>query len=238
MKQLTREEWIEWRASGITGSEAPAIMGKSPWVTPLDLFKRRMGLIPPLELNYPMRRGLKLEPEAREKYENIHGIEVPARCLTSESWDVARASFDGLNEEAGHAIEIKCPGKEDHITALCGGVPEKYVYQLIHQMFVADLSSIDYVSYNPDSFAPQHQLARVVLMRDEKMERALLIEEKKFWEYLKAKSFPGFTQTPAMPKKNALAGDRIFKVRKSRGLIPPKTTYRPGPNVVSIRRDK
>lgn len=222
MKKLTNNEWHEWRAGGITGSEAPIIMGKSPWETPEQLFKRRMGLLPPVEINFPMRRGLKLEPDARALYEQNHGIEVPARCLTSEVWEIARASFDGLNEEFGHAIEIKCPGREDHIEALCGRIPEKYVFQLVHQMFVADLETMDYVSYNPDSFAPHHHLARVVMKRDRKLEAALIAKEKEFWGYLKAKRFPGLNLEP---KKSSLTGNSIFKVRQSRpsrALIPPK----------------
>ncbi len=225
MKELTKDEWFKWRAGGITGSEAPTIMGKSPWQKPLDLFKRRMDLLPPIELTYPMRRGLKLEPLAREMYQQTHGIEVPARCLTSEAWEIARASFDGLNEELAHAIEIKCPGREDHLLALCGKIPEKYVFQLVHQMFVADLDSIDYVSFNPDSFAPQHQLARVLMRRDGKLETALLAKEREFWGYLRAKAFPGFTQTQKPASK-----DSFFKVRQNRGnpakpsraLIPPQ----------------
>lgn len=213
MKQLTREEWLKWRECGITGSEAPIIMKKSKWTTPLDLFKRRIGLLPPVEMTYPMREGLRLEPIARARYEQLIGFEVPARCLTSEKWDVARASFDCLNEDMEHGAEIKCPGKEDHITALCGKIPDHYLFQLVHQMFVANLHTLDYVSYNPKSFPSQHQLTRVVLKRDFKLENALLAEEKIFWGYIVAKSHPDMRTTGAKFD---------FPVRKSRALIPPK----------------
>lgn len=242
MKQLTSKEWHDWRAGGITGSEAPIIMKTSPWAKPEDLFKRRMGMLPPQEQTYPMRRGIELEPDARALYENSYGIEVPARCLTSEKWVIARASFDGLNEELAHAIEIKCPGKEDHILALCGKIPPKYLFQLVHQMFVADLETIDYVSYNPDSFAPQHQLARVVLQRDLKLENALLAEERVFWGYIKDKQFPGLE----MPKPKAPEPAKKwsgFPVRQSRpakpsrALIPPQSHINaPRADIVPFRR--
>lgn len=183
------DAWNAWRSRGITGSEAPIIMNTSPWTTPDELFLRRTGKLAPQEQTFPMRRGLKLEPEARKRYEDMTGIEVPARCIESEAWEVARASFDGLNQEAGVAIEIKCPGREDHVAALQGKIPDKYVYQLVHQMFVAELSSLDYVSYNP-AFEVQHQVARVVLYRDAKLEGKLLTEERNFWERLQDAAKP------------------------------------------------
>jgi putative phage-type endonuclease len=211
MKSLTYDEWHSWRESGITGSEAPIIMGKSPWATPLDLFMRRTGRKPPQEMTYPMRRGLKLEPEARALYEAMYQVEVPARLLVCKEWEIARASFDGLNEQIEHSIEIKCPGKDDHLLALKGVIPEKYLYQLVHQCMVSGYDALDYVSYHPEFPAP-FQLARVVFVRDLKLEAALLAKEKEFWQCLLTDTPPGQKQPFSEPQAEQ---------KPTRALLPP-----------------
>ena len=40
---MTREDWLQERRRGIGGSEAAAILGLSPWATPLDVYLDKIG---------------------------------------------------------------------------------------------------------------------------------------------------------------------------------------------------
>jgi hypothetical protein len=135
-----------------------------------------------------MRRGLELEPVARAKYEAETGIPMPAVCLTHPDIEYMRASFDGLNYEARGAAEFKCPGAEDHIEALNGNVPKKYISQCIHNLFVAGFEWIDYFSFNPDFDGPS--TARIRVIRDNRLERELLADEKNFRRFIETRTPP------------------------------------------------
>ena len=37
------EEWLDWRKKGIGSSDAPIIMGVSPWKTPFELWEEKTG---------------------------------------------------------------------------------------------------------------------------------------------------------------------------------------------------
>lgn len=178
--ELTPAEWHEWRRHGIGGSDAPVIKRESPFATPLELYLRKKELIPPQKVTPRMLRGLRLEPVARRLYEAETGIPMPARLRTHLGIPYMRASFDGLNVEARGAIEIKAPGKEDHLEALKGNVPKKYISQCVHNLFVGErLDWIDYWSYHP-KFEGAKKTARIRITRNNRLERELLAAEKDF----------------------------------------------------------
>lgn len=194
--QLTTDEYVRWRAAGIGGSAAPVIMRAAWWETPLENYLRRQKLIPPQEVTYRMRRGLRLEPEARQEYEKLVGFPAPARCLASDRWPVARASFDGLNEAERRVVEIKCPCFADHALALKEQIPDPYVWQCVHILFVLGYKSVDYFSYNPDFKGPKTALVR--LKWSNFLERRLLAKEREFWNFV-------VSQTPPPPGPKELA---------------------------------
>jgi putative phage-type endonuclease len=61
-------EWLEARRSGIGASEAAMLLGVSPWGTPLDLYARKLGLLPDVEETEKMRLGRRLEPIVAAEY--------------------------------------------------------------------------------------------------------------------------------------------------------------------------
>jgi putative phage-type endonuclease len=61
-KITDREEWLKWREPNINASEAGALFGIDQYCTPLMLYHRKLGTIPPEEENNAMRRGRWLEP--------------------------------------------------------------------------------------------------------------------------------------------------------------------------------
>ena len=176
LKQGTRK-WLEWRRTVITASDAPVIMGVSPYKKIDKLYEEKMNGYESVPNKY-MMRGTELEPIALKKFEQETGFSMfPCVGIHSNNW--MGASFDGMTIENSVIVEIKCPGKKDHDVAIKGFVPDKYIPQLQHQMFVAELDLTYYYSFDGEE--------GVILMveRDEEYIKEMLEKEFDFWKCLK-----------------------------------------------------
>jgi putative phage-type endonuclease len=70
------------RATYLGGSDIAAIMGLSPWATPLDVYLRKIGEVPdamPLDKMRIFKRGKRLEPIAIDMLIEEYGINVTRR---------------------------------------------------------------------------------------------------------------------------------------------------------------
>lgn len=171
------EEWKTWRHSKLGASNAAAIMGTSPYDDIVTLWEKYTGKRAAQQDNFAMARGRELEPVARRMYEEKTSRRFLPTCCESTELSFMSASLDGYDSENNCAIEIKCPGRESHEMAAQGMVPEHYMAQLQHQMFVADLGYIDYVSFNGTD-----SLHVVNVLRDDKFLETYLAKAKHFWE--------------------------------------------------------
>lgn len=169
-------EWLEFRKKHITATDAPVIMGASPYQTPFELWQRKMGLIPDVEETEAMRRGKALEPVALAEFEKKTGLFMAPAVRVSDKYPFMMASLDGVDITGRYAVEIKCPNKETHQMALDGVVPSKYVYQLQHQMIVLNLDFIYYFSFDGQN--------GVILevRQDSEAKDKLPVYENKFWQ--------------------------------------------------------
>jgi putative phage-type endonuclease len=139
--------WLAWRRDGVGASDAPVIMGVSPW-TDLEELRREKGG-PPEDRppNWAMRRGTRLEPEARALYVRRTDIRVTPLCLEHGTRRWMRASLDGISDDGRVLLEVKCPGAVDHARARSGRVPDKYVPQLQHLLEVSGAEVCHYWSF-------------------------------------------------------------------------------------------
>jgi putative phage-type endonuclease len=176
MKQGT-EEWKQFRRSKICASDAPVIMGVSPWSSPLKLYEEKIFGFE-IEDNPYMKRGRDLEPLALQAFEKQFNVELfpMVVCHPSISW--MAASMDGLSLDKSIGLEIKCPGKRDHFMSMNGIIPEKYIPQLQHQMEVCGLDSINYYSFDGQSGV------NLIVIRDQDYINQLLDKEFEFWQCL------------------------------------------------------
>lgn len=175
IKQKSKQ-WLEWRREKITASDAPIIMGMSPFKTPEQLLNEKLHKFESPENPY-MRRGNELEPIALQAFEKETGLVMfPAVGVHENGW--IAASFDAVTIEEDAICEIKCPGKKDHACALDGNVPEKYIAQLQHQIYVAGLNFAYYYSFDGQK--------GIILevKRDEGFIEKMLEKETDFWNIL------------------------------------------------------
>ena len=168
-------DWLEWRRQGVGSSDAPIIMGVSPWCGVLTLYKRKRGEAPEQAQNWAMNRGTRLEPEVRGMLEGTYGVLEPA-TLTHPELPWMRASVDGISLDGRTVVEIKCPGEKDHLTACGLEIPEKYVPQVQHILAVTGCAKLIYASYYNGI------LATVTVPRDDAYIVRMIEAERLFWE--------------------------------------------------------
>lgn len=180
------EEWHAWRKEGIGSSDAPVIMGVSPWSTPYKLWLEKTGRVQrDIEGNWATRRGTRLEPMARAYYEMMVGHDAPATIKQNAALPWQRGSLDGYYN--GIVLEIKNPGKPDHDLALSGVIPQKYKPQVQHQLAVSHGTRCDYFSFY------EGKGVIVPVYPDYDYIELLTIEEYKFWELVKSDTPPPMT---------------------------------------------
>lgn len=179
--QQGSQEWLDLRKTKITATDSCVIMGASHWKTRLQLYHEKLSDDPPMKPNERMRRGLDLEPIAREMFAIDKGIKTAPAVVVK---DFMMASLDGIDDSGRHILEIKCPGEKDHALAISGKVPSHYYPQLQHQMAVCDVDHAWYYSFDGiDGIAIQVE-------RDDEYIKAMIDEERKFYECLVSKTPP------------------------------------------------
>lgn len=179
-------EWKEWRRWKIGASMAPVIMGVSPFQTKMQLWESIV-FGEDKEANFAMKRGTRMEEKARQWINNRKMIGSPyqPKCLQHDAIPWMIASMDGMaltwlsGVEIKEICEIKCPGAEAHLMALSGKVPDYYMPQLQHQMVVADLEEILYVSFDGEE-----GIEIVVPRDDEYITKQLMPQEAAFYQSL------------------------------------------------------
>jgi putative phage-type endonuclease len=176
-------EWLQFRRTKIGASDAPVIMGVSPWMSPLKLYEQKVYGIECPDNQY-MARGRELEPVALMCFEEMFELTMFSMVIVHELYYWMSASMDGMTIEKDKAVEIKCAGKRDHFMAANGIVPEKYIPQLQHQMEVCQLGEINYFSFDGK------QGVNIIVERDQNYIDKLLDKEKEFWQCLQTLTPP------------------------------------------------
>ena len=166
-------EWHALRKTKITATDACVIMGASPWKTRMQLYNEKISEDPPSPPNERMRRGLELEPMARDLFTIYTGIFVSPRVVVK---DWAMASLDGMSDNGDSIVEIKCPGSVDHAAAFSGKIPDHYFPQIQHQLYVTGLPIAHYFSFDGKDGVV------LIIPRDDDYIEAMIEEEKKFYD--------------------------------------------------------
>lgn len=200
-----RESWLVARGrQGIGGSEAAAAIGMSPWQTPLQLWRLKIGADTPKDLsgNAAVELGVKMEPVLRDFYRKIHQeyiVEYHAfDILFQEERPYLFATLDGeiIERETNRRgiLEIKTGtpnGKAGWEKWSNGNMPENYYIQCCHQLLA---TGYDFVrlfaclySVNGDMTLKQYEIER----QDVEEDMAWLLEqEERFWAHVQNGTMP------------------------------------------------
>jgi putative phage-type endonuclease len=182
-------EWKEWRNQGLGSSDAPVIMGVSPYKTPFQLWQEKLGYRDDDAYNAAMMAGHEWEPKIRKMVEDKTGIVFPPYQKEKESKRYLRASFDGINLDKRLVLEIKYANEKDHETAKSGNIPDKYYPQIQHQLNVINFDNGVYASFNEN----QNDLAIVEYKKDTNYVNNLELKMDEFWQLVLTKTPPDLT---------------------------------------------
>ena len=178
-------EWRSWRLQGIGASDAPVIMGETPFKTSRGLWSVKTGRSQEEQAGLAARRGRQLEAFARKAYERRTGIQVEPICLVHQELEWMRASLDCLSFDGSTLVEIKCPlSTQDRTSAQEGRVPFHYQAQLQHQLEVSGAERAHYWSF----YGSEGNLVEV--LPDKEYAKRLIEAEAAFWQLVKEDRWP------------------------------------------------
>lgn len=181
-----RKAWLEERRTGIGGSDAAAACGLSKWKSPLELYMDKLGELETTE-NEPMLWGHLLEPVIRQEYSNRTGrtVVVPTGIIRHPTVPFALMTPDGIADDS-RVLQVKTartaegwgePGSAD--------VPQDYMLQVQHEMFVTQLPVADVAVLVGGS-----DFRIYVVEADADLQAMLLEQERAFWECVQNRNPP------------------------------------------------
>lgn len=189
----TEAEWLAVRRLAIGASEAPIILGVSPYKRPVQLFTEKLGLTEPERQTEAQAWGLLLEPAISERYaqETGHKLRDPGRYTLRRSrevpWLVAtldREVVFAADRSVPAPLELKVrayakPGAwEDE-------PPVDVLVQVQHQLAVTGWQWAAVAV-----LLGGREFRRFVVPRHEDFIAKLLVAEHAFMEQMRTKTLP------------------------------------------------
>lgn len=215
------DEWLKWRALGITASDIPIILGLSPYKTPWQLWAEKVGRINAVDIsnNPNVKRGVRLEDDARQLQEsrllndlrllaeNRYGEILLPLCGECAQWGIFRASFDGLDTKLT-PYEFKAPCEsvwnEIQENGIESDTYKLYESQVHAQCVVAGATRGRLMFYMEDG----RDMDFEVTLSPER-EKEILQAAKLFWEHVSTKTPP--TPDPEKDWFIPESGEQMFK---------------------------
>jgi len=211
--------WLEARKRGIGGSDVAAVMGISPWKSPLEVWLEKTGRAdaPDLSDRESVAMGTELESVVLDMYRRRHPDHAAQRVnaiLTSTVRPWAQASLDGIvkDPELGWGVlEIKTGSKESE---WADGVPLHYLTQVTHYLSVTGYKFADVAALIGDFGLHYHEYR---VMRDEEDLKAVVERVDEFWaDYVEKDKMPPYVT--ALPSE----GKALYELYKhSDGEMEP-----------------
>ena len=175
---MSHEEWLKLRKSGIGGSDAGAICGLNPYSSPMKVYQDKTSE----ELHdldsEAMRQGRDLEDYVARRFMEATGLKVRRSNMMyrSDTHPFMIADVDRLivGEDAG--LECKTASAYNADKWKDGGVPLHYLMQCIHYMAVTGRSAW-YIAVV--ILGQEFKYAKIT--RDDAMIANLITIEEAFW---------------------------------------------------------
>ena len=138
VRELTHDQWLDNRRSGIGGSDAGAIMGVNPYRGAYGVWADKLGKTEPVEDNEALRQGRDFEDYVARRFSEATGKRIRHEygMLRSDVWPWMVANIDRriIGERAG----LECKTSRDiHMKRYKNGdFPMEYYCQCLHYLAV------------------------------------------------------------------------------------------------------
>lgn len=184
-----REEWLALRKQGIGGSDMAAILGVSPWATPVDVWLDKTNQSQPIESNDAMWIGNELEDAVARRYADERGVGVVRHNFIEIDSDnhmignVDRLVLLSGEKVAAHMGEVRTTrGLEVKTSSMdeWEEVPAHYEAQVMSYMsLMPTIQSFDVAAM---FYGLQKSFKVYNIARDETIIEAIRAVAKEFWE--------------------------------------------------------
>ena len=178
---LPRKEWLNWRTSGIGGSDVSIIFGLNKFRSVYQLWLEKTGqVIPVEEENDYTHFGTILEPIVKAEFTRRTGLEIRSRnaILQSEEYPFMLADLDGVIYENGEMCIFEAKTASTYKKEIWEeGVPVEYQLQIQHYMAVTGAKKT-YIA----ALVGGNQFFYYEVFRDEELINIIIQVEKEFWQ--------------------------------------------------------
>lgn len=194
-----RAAWLEERKRGIGASEAPAVLGLSPFEDATTLALRKLGRLPAVEESEAMELGTLMEPVLAELYQRRTGRAIVYQQVFRKDPKLPFlfATVDGVDSES-ELVEFKTTGAWSAKELGEEGtdeVPEHWLIQAHQQMHVCRKDVVNFaVLVGGQSFRS------FTVRRNQALIDAMLPSLEQFWDTVQRGEVPESPATLYTPK--------------------------------------
>lgn len=185
---MDKPEWLQYRKSGIGGSESASVLGVNPYQTRRELALSKLGIIGEQPDNPAMERGRTMEPIISDLFTQRTGIELitsPVSLRHPEHQHML-ASFDRVTTDGETVVEIKCPGLNVFGKSKREGLPISWLIQLQHYMAFPGIKRGIFVVFNAEKWEMLH----FDQSPDPELQNQIIDITGEFWESLQRGEIP------------------------------------------------
>lgn len=186
-KNATREEWLKVRKLGLGGSDMAAVLGLSPWRSPIDVWLDKTSDAVEEKESEPMYWGNVLEEVVAQEFAKRSGYKVRNNNFTlqSEEYPYLLANID--REIVGLDAGLECKTANAFKANEWDGdnVPDAYYIQCQHYMAVTGKAS-----WWIAALIGGNTFVYKEIKRNDEVIQAIIDTGTEFWELVKNKTMP------------------------------------------------
>jgi len=220
------KSWHEWRKKGLGSSDAPIIVGVSPYKTPYQLWEEKLDIKNhDSGSDFVKELGHRFEKSARADINLKYELDLKPECIIHEKIPWLRASLDAVDPSSRTLAEIKYVGQKklDLIRQNKAVLLEHYP-QIQHQFLVSGFEKGFYVAYTLDD--ARKNIADVEILRVEPnieyIRDKLYPNLQAFWKCITNQTPPALTDKDIKVVKNESLkelGETYLKLKNSYKLL-------------------
>jgi putative phage-type endonuclease len=195
--EMSHDEWLEFRKSGIGGSDAAACCGLDKWKSPIALYLEKIGSLDNDINSEAAYFGTVLEDVVAKEFEKrtskkVHRVN---KILRHPDYPFMLANVDRKVVGEDAVLECKTTNEYNKKEWADDEVPEKYVIQVQHYLAVTGYSKAYFaVLIGGQSFKWYE------MPRDEDLIKDIIEMEKEFWNCVETRTPPEIDGTESSTK--------------------------------------
>lgn len=218
-ENLSYEDWLEFRKTGIGGSDASIVCGINKYKSPVELWMEKTSRQPHQEAGESAYWGTQLENIVRDEFIKRTGLEVKlVKCiLQSEEFPFTQANLDGIcrDENFGDCVFEAKTASAFKMSEWENSIPDEYMLQVQHYMAVTGFKAA-YIAVLIGGNTFKWRLVE----RDEELISMLIELESAFWNCVQNDTPPPIDGSDACAK---FLAEKFSESKKLQINLPEKS---------------